>query len=62
MHLPLDCAGYPIRRTRYPDASQRDLGTDAGQEHSRSIEQLSSVNFGEAGVAGVVYRADFDNL
>jgi hypothetical protein len=25
MHLPLDCAGY--RRTRYPDAPRRDLGT-----------------------------------
>jgi hypothetical protein len=27
MHLPLDCAGYLVRRTRYPDASRRDLGT-----------------------------------
>jgi hypothetical protein len=30
-----------------------DLGTDAGQEHSPSIEQLSSLNLGEAGAAGV---------
>jgi hypothetical protein len=27
MHLPLDCAGYLIRRMRYADASRRDLGT-----------------------------------
>jgi hypothetical protein len=27
MHLPLDCAGYLVRRKRYPDASRRDLGT-----------------------------------